>query len=488
MKSKCLFVKYFSFILILSTLFVNCEKKESIGQDLTISIDENDALSVTLKNEMIEKYALILAHSMSENELRSTIKSEAQLMFDGDYSILTKTLDNKLLPKIGITVNKYLASSYSKTMLKSDGAELVNLSGEEFLERIKKVLPNLQVAVPIHCDEWDTDSHIPLVAFLPYDFNEHTAKVITAYDIQGNKHKLSLGEEPTEPVIVVSRSERVDENGEMIGLDTEYYDISSQNSVTPSNSHKSEPAAPVSLNIIHGDSRQVILEWADVANETSYEVWRKHSGEYQFHKFATTGQNDNGYINSWIEEGAMVAYKIRAINRDGYSAFSPIMTTTVSARNSGEWLKIKRMKFSGDALSAVESWALGAPEIRLRVVMGRENGASTVFTSGRMEPGRRKHINGTWWNREVPILSWQTNAHGTVFTFDWREEDLDDDVEFTISTSYEDKLDNGTLKVGGDVVVKNDAGADHIGSTSVLWWDKRDHIYNITGFEWQFVY
>jgi hypothetical protein len=437
---------------------------------------------------MIENYALILASSMGDNELRSTIKEEAQLMFDGDYDILTNKLENRVLPEKSIQIKELLSITHSQSALKSSNLKSNNISGEEFLERIKKAFPNLQVSVPVHCDEWDTENYIPLVAFLPFDYDEHTAKFITAYDINGKKYKLSLDEEPSEPVIVVSRSERVDENGELIGLEAEYYEIDSAKNNSVSINLKSAPTAPTSLNLMHGDSRQVILEWSDVANETSYEVWRKHTGETQFWKFATTGQNDNGYINSWIAEGAKVWYKIRAINSDGYSAFSPIMATTVSARNDGEWLKIKRMKFSNSALKAVEKWASGAPEIRLRVVKGAENGATTVFTSGRMEPSRRKDIDGTWWNKEVSIFAWYTNIYGTVFTFDWREEDWDDNVEFTISASYEDKLDNGTLKAGGNVTVKNDDGGDHIGNTSVIWWNKRDQIYNLSGFEWQFVY
>jgi hypothetical protein len=105
-----------------------------------------------------------------------------------------------------------------------------------------------------------------------------------------------------------------------------------------------------------------------------------------------------------------------------------------------------------------------------------------------MEPAHRNDIEDSWWNYEFQIFQWETATYGTVLTFDWREEDWDDNVTFTINGSYEDKLDGGTIKAGGSVTISGDDGGDIIGNTSVFWWQNRDQIYNITGFEWQFVY
>lgn len=484
---RCIF-----FLFTVSFIVSSCEKDETTNQSDVADISENTELSISEKNELIEEYAYTLAMSMVDNELRSTIKLESKLMFDGDYNILANKFELLPLGNQGIQVKDLLiTSNTNKTKsLKSGNSNGTKITGTEFLEKIKKAFPNLQVSVPIHCDDWDTENYIPLVAFLPFDYDEHTAKEIVAYDYQGKKYKLSLDIEPSEPVIVVSRSERVDENGNMIGKEDEYISVlPTNNSVGSGPSLKSAPSGPSSLTLSHGPAQSIILQWADVDNETSYEVWRMHQpSETQFWHFATTGQNDNGYVNSWIAVGAKVWYKVRAKNSDGYSSWSPVMATTVSARNDNEWLKVKRMKFSSSALKAVEKWASGAPEIRLRVVQGSTEGASTVFTSGRMEPNRRKDIEGTWWDKEVPIFTWSTSTYGTVLTFDWREEDWDDNVEFTISASFEDKAAGGTIKPGGSVKFTGDDGGDHIGNTSVMWWHNRDQIYNLSGFEWQFVY
>jgi hypothetical protein len=125
-------------------------------------------------------------------------------------------------------------------------------------------------------------------------------------------------------------------------------------------------------------------------------------------------------------------YKIRAINTSGSSAYSATIATTASARNDNETLRVKRMRFSTDALKAVEKYLSGAPEIRLRVVKGSENGASTVFTSRRMEPDHRSDIENTWWNYEFDIFELVNSNMVPLLTFDWKEEDWEDNVEFII--------------------------------------------------------
>ncbi|HKK82105.1 MAG TPA: hypothetical protein VJ909_07645, partial [Prolixibacteraceae bacterium] len=82
-------------------------------------VSEYDELTLVEKNEMIEDYALILASSMDNDELRSTIKSEAQLKFDGDYDILIQTLENKVIHEKGFVIKELLAKSHSDLNLKS---------------------------------------------------------------------------------------------------------------------------------------------------------------------------------------------------------------------------------------------------------------------------------------------------------------------------------------------------------------------------------
>lgn len=461
----------------------SCEKEDAKNQNASLEMTRN--LSVSEKNELIESYAIMLASSIKNKELRSAIKQEALLMFDGDYDILTNKLENMALPNNRIGIKELLLKSYPEIIEKNSDLKSSQFEGDDFIEKINRTLPNLQVSVPVHCDDWDTERHTPLVVYLPYDFDENICDYVIAYDTEGLKHKLSLEEEPTEPVLVVGISERIDVNGKKIGMKPEYIKVLPEKSNSKVNL-KNTLSSSSDLNISHGPAQTIILEWADAKDESGYELWRMlQPGENQFYKIGTTIRNDNGYVNSNIQVGAKVWYKVRATYEDGYSSWSPIMATTVSARNDGEWLKINRIQFSKSALKAVESWVSGAPELRLRVIQGSENGASIVFTSGRMEPKRRGDILDKWWDNEVQIFTWHTNTYGTVLTFDWQEEDNISKLDFTVNASYEAKELGGSIKAGGNVKFTVDKNGS-IGNTSVMWWHNKDQIYDLSGFKWQF--
>jgi hypothetical protein len=490
MKTKSLIIKHFYLLSIIIFLISGCEKEEKLYPEPKNQSRVPEEITLAEKNEMIENYAYILATSMYDNELRSTIKQEAQVKFDGDYDILSSNLESIVMARKDIPVKEFLLSSANSRNcpLKSTTNKNKDLADNKFFNAVRKTIPNLQVSVPVHCDEWDTKNYVPLVAFLPSDYDERTTDSVVAFDSYGKKHLLSTAEEPAKPVLVVSISERVDQNGTKIGTTDEYMKFMPNTTIQPVTTLKSEPSGPKNLTISHGPARTIILQWTDVEDETGYEVWRMlQPNETHFYNLAKTIRNDNGFVNGNIAVGTKVWYKVRALNNDGYSSWSPIMATTVSPRNDGEWLKIKRMKFSKSALRAVESWVSGAPELRLRIVQGSENGASTVFTSGRMEPARRKDIADTWWNKEIPLFSWSTNTYGTVLTFDWQEEDNISKMEFTVSASYEAKALGGKIKVGGNVKFTVDKNGS-IGNTSVMWWHNKDQIYDLSGFQWQFVY
>lgn len=479
MNIKDVIIKNFSFIILTLTAFISCEKEDIIIQEQTRELHDVSDLTLSQKNEMIEQYALILASSLMDMEMRTIIKKEAQLMFDGDYDVLTCKLENSILQKKNIQAKELMAISYEQSIQQNEYLKSCQIDVRNQLEKTNRTFPNLQVAVPVHCDEWNTEIFTPLVAFLPYDFDDSKTNFVFAYDSHGNKHKLSLDQEPDVPVLVVGISERIDENGKRIGSYPLYPYMQTKNL-------KSTTSGPSGLNISHGPAGTIILEWADTKDETGYELWRMlQPNETEFSKFASTDQNDNGYVNSSIDVGSKVWYKVRAIQDEGYSSWSPIMATTVSPRNDGEWLTISRMRFSTSALKAVESWVSGAPELRLRVVQGSESGASIVYTSGRMEPKRRKDIQDTWWNKEVQIFTWCTNTYGTILSFDWQEEDNISKVDFTVNASYEAKELGGEIKAGGNVKFTADKNGS-IGNTSVMWWHAKDQIYDLSGFMWQF--
>jgi|GEM_PF-1624295 hypothetical protein len=470
---------YAKLVVIVSLVVITgCEK--SSFQEPFVDLDQSNLTlkSVDLRTELINDYAKILATSLS-NEIKTIIKNETQKRFDGDYDVLASTFEQ-------IEIENKTIREMLKECRSGKARSIINFSrmdNNAFFERTDEEIPNLQISVPILCDEWNPEEFTPPVAYLPFDYSEKESKEINAYDSNGNLLKLDPLKEPDFPVIVVRVSERVDKNKELISTEATL-------AIEENNKLKSVPTTPTNLSISHGTSKSLMLEWNDSDYETSYEVWRMAWEETQFWHFSNTVQNDNNFINNYTAEGKKYWYKIRAINGEGNSAWSNIVASTSSARNDGEWLKIKRMKFTSSGLSSVEPWVGGAPEMRIRVVQGLQGGANLIFTSGRFEPNKRNDIKDKWWYFEVPIVPWYTATVGTVLNIDWREEDgwPEGTVTFQISGSYEDKSDDGTVKYGGTITISNDPGDSHIGNNLVHYWDIKDQIYNLTGFEYQLVY
>ncbi len=457
-------------------LMVGCSNDESLQKEPVSTVTDPD---VVFKNKLLNDYAVVLARAVQQKELRTVIRNRAMQRFDGDFDVLVNRLESEQLLQPGATVKDYLKELQTDPRLRSLG--VVNVDSDYL--KISTFIPNVQVSVPIHCEQWDASNFVPLVAVLPYDYVEKPGNVITAYDAEGKAYRLSADEEPGFPVLVVGRSERVDEQGQMksVGFRPIVQKSCALSSVTDLAEY------PEKLLLTHGNSRSLLLEWTDVADDAGYEIWRM-TGSTMFQLVAQTTMNDNSFVDVNLTANQKYWYKVRAIKAGGYSSWSPVMATTASNRSDNEWLKIRRMKFSASALKAVEGWISGAPEIRLRVVQGSEGGATNVYTSGMLEPNNRGDICDTWWNKDVTIFAWSTNVYGTVLTFDWREEDWLQNVDFPLTGSYEDKQSGGTVKVGGSILIKNDPGDDVIGNTSVMWWQEKSQIYDLSGFQWQFYY
>lgn len=463
-------------------LFVGCDNIE-FSENVVEQLQKENIVcdsDITEQNTMLSDYACMLASVLEDSDVRSVIKAEAQKRFDGDYDILVDKFHALNLQKYAVSVRKYMVQK-SATKINTKSTISGNpLDMDALISNLQEAIPNLQISVPVHCDEWNVESYVPLVAFLPIDYNEQTDTTIMAYDVNGNVHVLSLEVEPEVPVVVVGRSERVDENGCFLaGTGESIYVMD--------NLLRTAPAAPSTLSVSHGIARQLLVEWPDVSNETGYEIWRQ-STSASWAKIAQTVVNDNNYTDNNLSVGSKYWYKIRSVNADGTSAWSPIYARIASGRTDGESLTLAAMKFTTSGLKSVEKWASGAPELRLRVVKGNENNTAVcVFTSGKLEPARRKDIENTWWYYTLPIVTWNTDAIGTVLTFDWREEDWNNNVSFDITGSYEQKFQyGGTIKAGGTVHVANNQGGAHVGTVNVLWWDNKATEYTTGGFFWKF--
>ena len=443
----------------------------------TTSVPEiaDNELSIEAQNALIADYARVLAASLTNESVRKAIKDETQKKFDGDYDVLVKDFQNVLMES-DTRVQEYMVNHQVST--KADRS----IDVEELVRRLQVEFPNLQVSVPVECDNWDVEKYEPLVAFTPVDFDEATCKEIEAFDSKGNSHFLSLETDPDFPVVVVSVSERVNRNGVISSYDSSCSNVDLFGLETKA----ANLTTPSGLILEHGSARTLELSWNDITDETCYEIYRRINGQGDYVKIATTAANYNYFLDSGLTAGYKYTYKLRAVNDSTTSGYSSTISTYASDRNDGEALRVARLYFTTSGLQAVEPWNRGAPEIRLRVVRGSEGGASAVFTSGIVEPANRGLIKDKWWYATIDTGYWYTNIIGTVLNFDWREEDGDANVTLTINGSYERKIGDGTIVAGGTLTIHNDDGDGNIGSKLVNWWDPKSTIYDVTGFKWAF--
>jgi hypothetical protein len=191
------------------TVFTSCQKEQEIAPT-KIPVEANSEAS------KLDQTALALAKSLESPDLRIAIKNEASKKFDGDFNILYSKFKDKKVQ--GYSIRERLAIARSNISFNS--SMRVNLANAvEEIDSITDV-DKLQVSVPVNCEEWKAGDYTPLVAIVPDDFDEKTTKLLKAYDYKGNIHWLDAKVAPTVPVIVVGRSERVDEKGNVKKLYT----------------------------------------------------------------------------------------------------------------------------------------------------------------------------------------------------------------------------------------------------------------------------
>lgn len=248
--------------------------------------------------------------------------------------------------------------------------------------------------------------------------------------------------------------------------------------------------APTGINLTHQNAGVINVYWDDLPSETGYEIWRSTGSVYS--KIADLPQNSNSYLDINLAPNTRYYYQIRGIQNGTPLAWSSSVSTVAAQRNNGEEFKLKRMRFVDEAsLAAVEKWASGAPEIRLRVSKGFPTNSNVdILTFGKYEPSKRSDIVGTWWNKdEIIFNNWSINSYNTVATFTWKEEDWNSFVTFKINGKYEQKVGTGSILIGGEATFNNNSGSGNIGaSTDVFFWQPKTLTYQTGGFQWELYY
>jgi len=135
--------KIMLFALVLGTFgiyFTSCNKSEDLSQEITETAYDAQYVAI----------AKALNDVINDVEVRTFIKAESMKQFDGDYNFLIHdALEHRF--DDGSTFADKLSTGFD--------------SKEDFIEYIK-TNRTLQIAVPIHCETWNSEDYVPAITFI----------------------------------------------------------------------------------------------------------------------------------------------------------------------------------------------------------------------------------------------------------------------------------------------------------------------------------
>ena len=267
--------------------FNSCKKEKLLNTKETIvnfDVLKNSSSSEIEKEEYdknLRKFAKALAKSLKHEDLRKKIKDEAMLKIDGDYDIIWKEFNSTKIKtdKGEINLTELIAEN-------SDEKDKTKKEKIFDLEKFSSNCKGLQIAVPVNCNKWDTETFQPIVVFLTADYDE-SQEQICGFDGQGNEVVISNIIVPEFPVVVLGLNERSDSNG----------DILNRFKVVPIEDDEpcsTPPATPTSLAATT-TGNSIMLTWnqvlpPDITCLIGYKIYRKGEGE---NSFTLIGQNSN---------------------------------------------------------------------------------------------------------------------------------------------------------------------------------------------------
>jgi len=263
---------------------------------------------------MMKSIAIAVSETMNENhEFRQLLKYEALKMFDGDYDILVSSISNMEISRNHSDLKKSDEKIKVKDLLGPKIAERSSFkTGGNILDELNEAFPLLQIAIPVHAENWVPEAYTPTVTFLPEEYKDATTEVLTGYDKDGNIEYLDVRTEPEVPVIVISQNERV-------GVTIQAPDA------------WPVPATPQNLTGALTNTG-INLTWtmpagSDNTNTMGYYIYRKSSSENDFIYIGQSMYFHNKTFNdNSVSQGKFYQYFVRSYYYDQVSSPSNILS------------------------------------------------------------------------------------------------------------------------------------------------------------------
>lgn len=271
---------------------------------------------------LVGDFAEALSRAVRESaEFRSLIKENVMMQFDGDYDLLLSQAADMTLANAFPTNGTRSGSSVTvKTLLESCYPVTRTSTATSPLDELQKRYPALQISVPVHAEEWDPETYIPTVCFIPADYKDLVTESVTGIDAEGNIIEVDAINAPDVPVIVVGMNERTASGGGPLGP------IGGGGGLTPVQ-YLAPPV--VSGNYQAGAIR---LSWENYSmgiSPAGYRIYRAGpNNSTDFSLLATTGSTTKSYVDWNITANKEYVYKITAYNGLKTAESEPLFITT----------------------------------------------------------------------------------------------------------------------------------------------------------------
>lgn len=212
--------------------------------------------------------------------------------------------------------------------------------------------------------------------------------------------------------------------------------------------------------------------------ETEQGKIKRALNQNTFTLIAQVDGDENFYKDDYLVAGTKYSYRLRFVDGADQSAYTSIITSTVSERTIGEPLKLVWYEMDKETLQNVEPWAQGRPEIRMIVFYGVNSGDDTAQVYNQLLSPTREHIKEGCDPNITIFTQWDPNTEGSVLTFVWIEEDPNGTYDVGAEVKYEHKLAGGTLTGGVNGSYHGEFEDKEIGRGHMCWWDSYNTLFD----------
>lgn len=454
---------YYCFFLVIALAISGCSKDDEGSAQLKSRI--SSTLSDAQTTIFIEKYSTILSYAINNREIRSIIKNSALLKFDDDYDVLAKHF-HSITMSDGRKVGQFIDSCYRKYFYTSNIP-----NGYSFSSDITSIIPNLQISVPVHINDWDVANFLPIILSLPADIGDGNVTTLKSYH-NGKQDVFDVRSEPNFPVLIVGISERINNNGVRIR------DSIRDARIVPVVSH---PEHPDYLTIHYAASNSIIMRWNDVEGEDGYYIYSADNHTI----IDSTTANDNMYAISGLVTGNTYSYTVRAKYGNTVSPHSNTAKIKATDRGDNKKLIVEKLFLTRQRLRDIEPWFFGGPELQLYVYSSnRTHDSSICFYNDRVEMSRDEIID-TWYHCNVGVTeSWDENIN-TILFFAWDEVNRKLNYDVSVNAKYcldSLKVGEGIVSINATATYKSSSGDLVVARKDICFWDPKINTYSQNGF------